>query len=95
MALIVYLFLARAVFFGIRNVMCYKIDGEEYNIDSDNENHNIEAQNQVQEIPTAPPRANFDFSDMDLPPSYTECVILYTPNKVQIPDSAPPPPYNV
>ena len=98
-ALIFYTFLARVVICGIKNVMCYKINGEVYNFESErvlNQNQNIaETQNQVQEIPTAPPRANFDFSDMDLPPSYTECVILYTPNKVEIPDSAPPPPYNV
>ena len=92
--LIIYIILARAVILGFKNVLCYKINGEVYNIDSDNQNHNIEAQNQVQEILTDPPIANFESCETDLPPSYTECVILYPPNKVQIPDSAPPPPYN-
>ena len=94
--LTIYIFLARAVISGIRNVMCYKINGEVYNIDSErvfNQNQNIEAQNQVQDIiPTAVPIENFESSETDLPPSYTECVILSPPNKVQIPISAPPPP---
>ena len=101
-ALIIYLILACAVILGFKNVICYKINGEVYNIDSNrvnNQNQNIEVQNDVQDITiqtASPPVANiFESSETDLPPSYTECVISSPPNKVQIPDSEPPPSYYV
>ena len=89
MVLIIYIIFAWTVILGFKNLMCYKINGAVYNIDSDrifNQNQNTEAQ---------PARTNIQFPDMDLPPSYTECVILSPPNNVQFTDSAPPPPYYV
>ena len=86
--LIIYIILARAVILGFKNVLCYKINGEVYIIDSDmvfNQNNNIEA--------PQPARANSEFPDMDLPPSYAECMISSPPNKLKITDSAPPPYY--
>ena len=88
--LIIYIILARAVILGFKNVLCYKINGEVHIIDSDmvyNQNQNIEA--------PQPARTNSEFLDMDLPPSYAECMISFPPNKLKITDSAPPPPYYV
>ena len=80
--------------------MYYKINGEVYNMDEVNiQNQNIEVPNQELDITfqTASTHEtnNFESSETDLPPSYTECVISSPPNKVQIPDSEPPPPYYV
>ena len=88
--LIIYIILAQAVILGFKNVLCYKINGEVYIIDSDmvfNQNNNIEA--------PQPARANSEFPDMDLPPSYAECMISSPPNKLKITDCAPPQPYYV
>ena len=96
--LIIYLIVARAVILSFKNIMYYKINGEVYNMDEVNiQNQNIDVPNQEPDITfqTASTHEtnNFESSETDLPPSYTECVISSPPNKVQIPDSEPPPPY--